>query len=217
MTSGLVIVGAGGHAREVAQVVQDTVVSGQSVWHLMGFLADPGRVPVNQGQLPAPLLGAIEMLAMLPDVQVIVAVGEPDARRQLVERIRRIRPSVRFPTLIHPRAWVAPSAQVGAGCVLMAGALVNVDAWIGPQSVLNIGSTVSHDCRLDSFVSVGPGAHLAGGVQVGSMVDIGVGAVVRPRITIANQVVIGAGAVVVADVNENSVAFGVPAKQKDRK
>lgn len=208
----LVIFGIGGHAREVAQLVADINQAQPGRWHLLGFLVDPQAVTRIRKPLPAPVLGDAQWLALHPDVQAVVAVGSPSARRSIVQRLRQAQPALRFATLVHPRAWLAERVSVGQGSVVFAGALINVDVAIGAHSSINLGCTISHDCLLGDFVSLGPGVHLAGAASVGDDVDIGTGATLRPGVHLGPGAVIGAGAVVVHDLPAGCTAVGVPAR-----
>ena len=210
----LLIFGAGGHAREVAQLVADINQAQPDRWTLLGFLADEGAPPGNPRSLQAPLLGDAHWLHEHPDVHVVVAIGEPAARRTVVQRLLRIQPRLRFATLVHPRAWLANRVTLGAGGVIFAGALVNVDVAIGAHASLNLACTLSHDCVLGDYVSLGPGVHLAGGVLVGEGVDIGTGASFRPRVSVGDGAIIGAGAVVTHHLPAGCTAVGVPARPR---
>ena len=161
----LVLVGAGGHARElIAQVeaINLCASAGDAVrapWTLLGLLVDDafrGTDPVDG----YPQLGAPDWLASHADVWVSVAVGDPAQRLSLARRAAAAG-AAGFATLVHPRAWVAPRATLGAGCQVMAGALVNAHAQLGEHVILNLGSSVSHDCVLGHGVTLGPGARLA--------------------------------------------------------
>jgi sugar O-acyltransferase (sialic acid O-acetyltransferase NeuD family) len=210
----LVIFGAGGHAREVAQLVADVNRAYPGSWCLKGFLADAGVVAQQAKPLPAPLLGDAAWLQHNVRASVVVAVGNPAGRRAVVDRVRHIQPKVRFATLVHPFAWVAESVQLGQGTVVFAGACINVDTHIGDHTNINLGCTLSHDCSLGNFVNLGPGVHLAGGVRVDAAVDMGTGVSVRPNVQIGEYVTIGAGAVVVANIQPKCTVFGVPARDK---
>lgn len=215
MKTPLVIVGAGGQAREIAQILADLDRLGQSPWRLQGFLADPDATARHPGNLPAPLLGAPEWLAEHPEAAVVIGIGGSQDRLAMAHRLRRIQPALTFATLVHPRAWLADSAVLGEGSVVMAGALVNVDVRVGAHAILNLGCTVSHDCWLGDAVSVGPGVHLAGGVRIGDQVELGAGALARPKASVGARTVVGAGAVVIADLPDGCIAYGAPALPRD--
>ena len=212
MNQDLVIFGAGGHAREVAQLVADINRAEPGRWNLLGFLADSGVQARHAKPLPARLLGDVEWLHDQPSVQAIVAVGNPAGRRSVVERIERIRPDQRFATLVHPTAWIANGVELGPGSVVFAGVLINVDVRIGCHGSINLGCSISHDCLLGDYVSLGPGVRLAGGVCFEPGVEAGTGAVCRPEIQVGAGAVIGAGAVLVGNPPPGCMAVGVPAR-----
>lgn len=208
----LLIFGAGGHAREVAQLVADINQSQLPHYKLLGFLADAGANTRNPTHLPAPFLGDATWLQEHPGVQVVIAIGESSARRNVAQRLLRIQPYLHFATLIHPRAWLASRITVGKGSVIFAGALVNVDVTIGVHASLNLGCTISHDCILGDYVSLGPGVHLAGRVVLGECVDVGIGASFLPLASVGPDAVIGAGALVTHHLPAGCTAIGIPAR-----
>ena len=209
----LLIFGAGGHAREVAQIVHDINQAQPGSWHLLGFMADPQAVALHHKPLPASLLGnSQQALATHPQAHCVIAVGNSQARRSIAARLRQQHPGLRFATLVHPRAWVATGASVGQGSVVFAGALINVDASLGIHTSINLACTISHDCQLGDYVSLGPGVHMAGAVTLGEAVDVGTGASIRPRVSVGANAVIGAGAAVVRDLLGDSTAVGGPAR-----
>lgn len=209
----LLIFGASGHAREVAQVVHDINKEQPGSWQLLGFMADPQALALHPKPLPAPLLGnSQQALVAHPDAHCIIAVGNSQARRSIAARLLQQHPGLRFATLVHPRAWVATGSSVGQGSVVFAGALINVDTALGAHNSVNLACTISHDCHLGDYVSLGPGVHMAGAVTLGEAVDVGTGACFRPRVSVGANAVIGAGAAVVSDLPGNSTAVGVPAR-----
>jgi sugar O-acyltransferase (sialic acid O-acetyltransferase NeuD family) len=119
-------------------------------------------------------------------------------------------------TIIHPRAFVARNARLGAGAQVLAMAAICADAILEHAVIVNTGATVDHDCRIGAGAHIGPGAHLAGEVIVGDAAFIGTGAVVLPRLRIGAGSVVGAGAVVTRDVPDNATVTGNPARPMER-
>lgn len=211
----LALFGAGGHAREVAQIVHD-INAAEPRWRLLGAVVDAGHPDVTQGADPRlAILGDRRWLAAHPEVALVVAVGASLQRKRVVGELRARHPSLRFATLVHPRAWVAAGSEPGEGSVIFAGALVNVDARIGAHAILNLGCSVSHDCCIGDFASLGPGVRLPGGVIVGEAADLGAGSSARPGARVGARVVLGAGSVVVGELRDGCVAAGVPARSLD--
>ena len=115
-------------------------------------------------------------------------------------------------TVIHPRAFVADDAILGAGSQVLAQAAVCAEAVLGRACIINTNASVDHESVLGDGVHVAPGATITGCVSIGDYSMIGAGAVVMPRIKIGHNVIIGAGAVVTRDVPDGKVAFGNPAR-----
>lgn len=115
-------------------------------------------------------------------------------------------------TIVHPRAFVARDASLGAGVQVLAMAAVCSHVRLEHAVIVNTGATVDHDCRIGAGAHIAPGAHLAGEVVVGDGAFIGTGASILPRVRIGMHAVVGAGAVVTRDVPDNVTVAGNPAK-----
>jgi|SRR5579871_640393 len=210
MSERVVIIGAGGHARELYAYVDDLIRTG---WEgkLLGFL-DDGLSPGKHGSLE--VLGAIGCLAKLNGggCSYITALGHNRTRRNLVERVRETAPRAQAWSLIHPSAYTGDHVEIGEGTCLAPGAIVTARAKIGRHCILNVKASVSHDCVVGDFANINPGATVCGTVQIGEGAYIGAGAVVKERVSIGAWTIVGAGAVVVRDVPANVTAVGVPAR-----
>lgn len=206
MTGSLAIIGAGGHGRVVADCA---LAAG---WADVA-LFDDGDARASE---PWGVAGTRkDLIARLADFGgVVVGVGANAARLRLTRELGER--GARLATLIHPRATVSSYAEVGAGSVVLAGAVVNIGARLGQAVIVNTGATVDHDCVLKDGVHIAPGARLAGGVHVGPESWIGVGAVVREYTVIGSRVVVGAGAVVVKPLTDSLAVVGNPARPLER-
>lgn len=113
-----------------------------------------------------------------------VAIGDNRARKRVAAELAAA--GWVFPVLIHPKA-VLPefgATKIGAGTVIMAGAIIQPGCEIGEHCIINTGATVDHDCTLGDFVHIAPGAHLCGGVRVGEGTLIVVGVGIAPNTVI---------------------------------
>ena len=141
----IVIFGAGGMGREVRQIIERINLQ-QRVWRCLGFLVDERfRVPEPVHELP--VLTGLGALGGLPGAAVVVAVGDPAVRREIVERIR-LRFENPFATLVDPRATCGDYVRLGPGTVVAPGAVITTDVVIGDHVIINVGASVSHDARL---------------------------------------------------------------------
>jgi sugar O-acyltransferase (sialic acid O-acetyltransferase NeuD family) len=113
---------------------------------------------------------------------------------------------------VHPSASVSPSARIGRGATILAGAVVNADSELGDDVIVNTNAVVEHDCRVGSHVHVASGAVVASGVRIGNGVHVGAGATVIQGVEIGDGAVVGAGAVVLGDVESGTIVVGVPAR-----
>lgn len=200
--SPLLILGAGGHGR----VVADAAVQ-QGTWR--GLRATDR----NPARCTGELLTGIAMVPIdaerLPFEAVHVAIGDGAAR----ERESAALDAARLTTVVHPAASVSDYAQVGPGCFIAAQAVVAAGARLGAGVIVNHGAVVDHDCAVGSFSHIAPRAAIGGAAAVGHNVLIGAGATVLPGIKVCDQVVVGAGAVVHRDIVQAGVYAGVPARR----
>jgi len=116
-------------------------------------------------------------------------------------------------SIIHPTATVSPHAQINAGTVVFAQAVVNACANIGTGVIVNTGAVVEHDCDVGDFSHISPNAVLAGGVTLKNQCWVGAGASIRQLLEVGMDAVVGMGAVVTKDVPPGVTVVGNPARE----
>jgi sugar O-acyltransferase (sialic acid O-acetyltransferase NeuD family) len=207
----LVIIGAGGHGREMLDIV-DAMNAVEPRWNFLGFLVDDldDLTAERVAARGAVVLGPSSEMASLRCAYV-VGVGSPSVRERLDVAAEEAGGSP--VELRHPTAIVGAANRIGVGCVFGAGSVVTTNVVLGRSVHVNVGASVSHDGRLGDYTILAPGARFAGTVTTGRGVDVGVGAVVKPGVTIGDGAVVGAGAAVVSDVQDGAVVAGVPARR----
>jgi len=156
----LLVVGAGGHGRSVAETAE---LSGQ--FEVVGFLDD--SLPAGETVLTHPVLGPVASMAHHRAVanQAIVAIGNNAVREKLMQQLAEA--GFDLATVVHPRAIVSPSAVLGAGSAVMAGAIVGTEARLGVGSIVNCGAVVDHHATVEDFGHLGVNASMAGGTVLG--------------------------------------------------
>jgi sugar O-acyltransferase (sialic acid O-acetyltransferase NeuD family) len=142
----------------------------------------------------------------------LVAIGGARGRDRLDIQAFLAASGLQPAIAVHPRAFVASDAVLGAGCQVLANATVAAQVHLGETVIVNTAASVDHESQIARGAHIGPGAVLAGCVSVGEFTLIGTGAVVLPRIRIGRNVVIGAGAVVTRDVPDDMLSYGNPAR-----
>jgi acetyltransferase EpsM len=204
----LIVIGGGEHARVVAEAA--SADAGQ--WKLLGFV-DPVARPdtVDRGALHQ--LGDDKALRDHPRARAILGFGGVEKGKARENAVQRLASMVsRWATVVHPRAIVSPSAKLGGGTPVMAGAIVQTGANIGEHVIINSGAIIEHDVAVGDYSQISPGAAIGGAARLGRQVFVGLGAVIRDHVAVGDETVVGMGAVVVSDVPARSVVIGVPAK-----
>ncbi|GEJ55429.1 PglD-related sugar-binding protein [Anaeromyxobacter diazotrophicus] len=170
------IIGAGGFGREVLQYLRDLAVAGKNTTPA-GFIDDaPGRWETG---LP---VARLEDVPLSANTLFIVAVGDPASRRLLAKRAEER--GCQFLTLVHPLAYVAPTAELEPGCIVAPFAFVGPAARLGAHVVLNVHATADHDARVASFSYLAPYACVGGGAFIGEEVVLGAHSSVAPGATV---------------------------------
>jgi sugar O-acyltransferase (sialic acid O-acetyltransferase NeuD family) len=212
MIEPLLLVGAGGFAREVAQAVH-AINSVQPRFQLIGHLDDDERLHGRDVD-GVPVIGSIAAVTSYPAARLIVCTGSPSdyfSRKRIVERLR-LAPA-RFATIVHPQASVAMTATIAEGTVLLATAVVTARASIGRHVAVMPGVTITHDDVIGDYATFGAGARLAGGAVVEEGAYVGAGVLVREGRRIGAWSLVGMGAVVLHDVPPAEVWVGCPARR----
>ncbi len=129
------------------------------------------------------------------------------------EAFLEVLPSLRFSSVIHPKAHYDSTALICEGNYLAPGVVVGAKVILGNHNFLNRNSSIGHHTRVGTCNHFGPGSIVCGRCEIGSKNFLGAGCIVKDKIKIANGVTIGAGAVVVEDILESGVYVGIPAKR----
>ncbi len=202
----VVIVGAGGFGREVNQYIRDI-----GTHEVRGFLDDHATA-VEPASLGLEVLGTVRDYEPLEDDLVVLAIGRPDLRVSIATELRER--GARFLSVIHPLAWVADTAVVGAGSIIAPFATVGAHATLGDNVVMTFYSSVAHDARIGEGSALSPYSVANGGAELGVAAFLGAGAIVNPLKKVGDHSRVAAASVVYRDVPTRSLASGNPAKSR---
>lgn len=194
----ILIVGAGGFAREVASWLP-------SGYMLMGFF--------SESALPGQTMDGVPVYKSLEyesSFLFTMGVGDPKTKEKLWNKMISwgLKPA---PPIMHKSAIVGKNSYIEPGSILCPNSVVTCDCSIGKAFILNLGSTVGHDCRIGSFVTVSPGANISGNCTIGSHTYIGTNSSIREKIRMGDRSVLGGGAFLTKHVPNDEIWAGVPA------
>lgn len=204
----LVIVGAGGFARETAQAVADA-----GEFTLLGHLDDNAALHGTEVD-GVPVLGGCDLVRELPNARVVVCVGNPRdyaARARLVHRLAL--PVERYATVVHPTAAVSVTSRIGPGSVLLAHCALTAAVRVGAHVAVMPHVVLTHDDVVEDFATLTSGVRLGGSARLARGAYVGSGALVREGTTIGAWSLIGMGSAVLGDVPPGEVWVGSPARR----
>lgn len=200
MNNRLVIIGAGGHGK----VIADSALKNgyKNICFVDDYLA---------GECVGfPIIGTSAEIEALDDGETdfLIGIGDNATRKRIAETY-----DVNWVTLIHPSAQIAFNASVAKGTVVMAGSVVNACAIIGKHCIINTGSIVEHDNVVGDYAHISPSAKLGGTIHIGEQTHVGIGATASNNVDICDHCIIGAGAVIIKEIKHEGTYAGVPARK----
>jgi sugar O-acyltransferase, sialic acid O-acetyltransferase neuD family len=197
----LIIIGAGGHGRVVADIAEQV-----HRYKSIAFLDDV----TPSDAFSYPFLGDTSKAEnFIHEYDIFVAIGNSKARQKFMERLAQH--GAIFPTLIHPNAVISKDVVIEMGTVIMPGVVINRGAKLGLGVIVNTSSSIDHDCTVDDYCHIAVGSHICGTVKIGQHTWIGAGATVNNNISICSFCAIGAGSVVIRDIATPCTVVGCPA------
>ncbi|MFD0982579.1 acetyltransferase [Tropicimonas aquimaris] len=206
-----IVFGAGSHARAVLAMLK-AIGSHDCVG-----VIDNGQLRPGECILAVPVIGGTDSLAALRAENVsvaYVALGDPVARASAQEKLTSL--GYILPPLVHPTAYVDPSASLGVGVQICAMAFVGPEATLGDGVIVNTHASVDHETRVGDFSTISPAVAIAGRCIIGNGAFLGIGSKVGHGLIIGDHAQLGAGAVALDDVPPRALAVGIPARVKAR-
>ena len=189
MSEPLLLIGCGGHARSLIDVVESS-----SRWNVLGLVGLPSEV--GHQVLGYPVLGSDHDLPFLRHkcAHALMAVGQiglSSKRQQLRAELQSL--DFEMPVVVSGRAFVSRHAHLGTGTSVGHGVIVNAGAKVGDCCILNSNALIEHDAVISDYCHVSTGALVNGGVKIGEGSFIGSRALLREGINLPPKTVISAG------------------------
>lgn len=213
----IVVIGAGGLAREMKWLIEEIGVSNGEL-EFIGYVVS-NLNSVGEHDSREEILGDYNWLKQNGQHfdGIVLGIGNPTHRLKVVREISEFLPNAHWPALIHPSiSFDRTSTSLGQGCILCAGVRLTVNNKIDDFALLNLNVTVGHEAKVGAGVVINPGANISGGVIIEKGVLVGTGAQVLQYLKVGEDSVVGAGAVVNKDVGEAMTVVGIPARPVSR-
>ena len=205
--SDILILGTGGTLTDLAEIL---ATPGYSNHRLLGYL-DDDTAKHGTDIDGKPVLGGLACAADFPHALLILGIGSPRSYSRRLSLLAGLEDRS-FLTVVHPTAWVSPSARLGQGCVVMAFSQVASNAVLEEHNIVLSHCAINHDAKLGRGTICASGVVVSGKVTVGESCYLGAGTILRDGVTVAPGVLTGAGAVVAANLTSAGVYAGVPAR-----
>ena len=202
------IIVAGAAGQHAAVVYEAAILSGARV---AGFATVDDATPLPM--LDCPWIGRVDSIAaaeIARGSQFIVACGSNELRRRASEML--LSQGATLQSVCHPAAIISPSASIGPGSALLAGAIIGPRVTLGRGVIVNHAASVDHDCAIGDYGNICPGARFGGSVQAEPGVFVGLNASVLQGLRLGKNAIVGAGAVVTRDVAPRNTVVGIPAR-----
>ena len=186
---GLILIGAGGHARACIDVIEK-----QGQFQIAGLLGLPEELHTQY--LGYEVIGTDDALAQLAKTipYALITTGQiqiANLRMRLYQQATQC--GFQMPVIISPSAHVSRHASIGAGSIVMHGAIINAGVKVGNNCIINSHASLEHDTTVEEHCHISTGAILNGGVRVGAGSFIGSGCVVKEGLTIGKDCLVGIG------------------------
>jgi sugar O-acyltransferase (sialic acid O-acetyltransferase NeuD family) len=203
MSKPVYIVGAGGHARAVMNLILP-----DKRFQITGILDD--SYDKNKEEF-------------INDIRVIDALNHNNSYKNLVLGIGDLAKRTElFSTfnafmlkenLIHSSAYIEPRVSIGESNQIFAKVYINSNTSIGNNNIINTGAVLEHENIIGNHNHISIGVLMGGHVTIGSNCFIGAGATIIDKITICNNVNVGANSTVIQPITEPGTYVGNPVRK----
>ncbi len=185
----LLLIGTGGHSHACIDAIEQ-----QGRYRLLGLVCADGEAPATH--LGYRVVGADADLPRLVHRCRLAfigvgQIGTAAPRQRLYQQLLAL--GFELPVVIAASAYVSPHARIGAGTLVMHGAIVNAGAQLGANCIINSRALIEHDTRVGDHCHIATGAILNGGVSVGAGSFVGSGSVVKQGLHLGQGCTVGMG------------------------
>lgn len=203
------IYGSGGSGRELEEmIVLHPELSER--WEELVFIDDTKDAGFLRNHTMMPFDSFVKEYA--PETaQVTIAVGEPEGRRFLHERV--VSNGYTLATVISPKANISRYATIGNGVVIKGGTLVSSEAVVSDNVYIQENAIIGHDVYINENCQISVSVFIGGRSVIEKNTYLGASSSIREDTTIGEGAIVSMGAVVLKNVRPGRIAMGNPARE----
>ncbi len=207
----LMIIGAGGFAREVYAAIM--AINRINNHHdVLGFvdLELDDRIIIQGKKV---VLTEAALAEYHSPLDVVIALTDCGKRADIAQGLIN-NSMLSFPPIIHPSAvFMQDQVSFGRGCYVAAGTVLSPGVNLEDFTVVNLLASLAHDVQVGRYSVINPHANISGSVTISESVLIGASAVVHQGLELAQGSVLGMGAVLTRSTTAKASYFGNPARK----
>lgn len=210
MKEDIAIYGAGGFARETLWLLESFL---NEKYNVTAFVVDNEYYEETQKELCGRPVYAEEFLINIKShLGVALALGLPEARKKIFNKLKNSNKNLFFPTLVHPTTILAPDVEIGEGTIIRGSGLLSVGVKVGRGVLINGSNNLGHDVVVEDFCSVMPRCTISGNVTIGECTSIGAASFILEKKHIGKGTIIAPGSIVLKNFPDKVTVMGNPAR-----
>ncbi len=192
MKKKIIIIGTGGHACSILDLVESS-----NEFKVLGFICNKKKKGTYY--LGYKILGNDKYLNKFKKIKPLIVLGFSLYKNlELYEKkfLKFKKQGFFFPTIVSPLAYISKRAKLGEGTIIFHGAIINSNCEINKGVTVNSKTLIEHDSIIQSFSHISTGCVLNGNTKINKKIFIGSGTVIRENVHIKKKKFIKMGSVI---------------------
>ena len=206
----LVVLGAGGHARPILEILEENFPSNKKI--ILDETFDANKKEKILGNL---IFGNFKEIDSIKNKVIFIAIGDNEIRSNIYNTLKKKK--INTPNLISITSSISKYFKIGDANFINKKAFIGTSSKIGNNNIINSGSLIEHEVVIGNNNHIAPKSIIGGRVKIGNKVLIGMGSKILPGIKICSNTIIGAGSVVTKSILTPATYAGIPAKMIKKK